>query len=400
MDCSFSGRLLLRIFALACVCSIRDYGRTESVHQMQEYVRTLKALEQYRLWAAEDDGEVLPETDKPVEPGDQYEGIPRLIRLLNRIGDLPTNTDVSPSSVYDDVLVSAVKRFQSRHGLEPDGRIDKVTLAQLNVPLTFRVHQLELALERWRRHPYDPSRPAIVLNLPEFRLRAFGSTNDLELEMKIIIGQASDHKTPLLSSQLDTVVFHPYWNVPLTIQHDELMSEIIKDRHFLRDNHLEVIGSQGDVVGDAIQDNVIESLRAGRFRLRQMPGPNNVLGLVKFVFPNDYGIYMHGTSAQWLFSHPRRDFSHGCIRVEKAEDLAEWILGSQSGWVRDRVTRFVRGSQTVGVKLMHPIQIVTIYVTAMVLESGEVNFSEDIYGEDANFEKQLSAAASRLSWRR
>jgi murein L,D-transpeptidase YcbB/YkuD len=270
-------------------------------------------------------------------------------------------------------------------------------LAQLNVPLTVRVRQLELALERWRRQPYDSSRPAIVLNVPEFRLRAFGSSNDLELEMKIIVGQAPDRKTPLLSSQLDTVIFHPYWYVPLSIQHDELIPEIIKDQHFLKDNHLEIISSQGNVVGNVIRDNVIESLRAGRLRLRQMPGPNNVLGLVKFIFPNDYGIYMHSTSAQWLFSPPRRDFSHGCIRVERAEDLAEWVLASQFGSVRDRVSQFMQGSQTVGIRLTNPIQIVTMYVTAMVLESGEVDFFEDIYGEDAKFEKQLAGAAPHLS---
>ena len=364
---------------------------------MQEYARTLQALEQYRAWAAEDDGGVLPDTAQPVKPGDSYEGIPRLVRLLHLVGDLPAGADTSPPDIYEGELVSAVERFQNRHGLQPDGRIDRSTLAQLNVPLTARVHQLELALERWRRHLYDSSRPAIVLNLPEFRLRAFGSTNDLELEMKIIVGQAPDRQTPILTSRLDTIVIHPYWNVPQSIQRDELIPEIIKDHHFLRDNHLEIVGLQDGVVGGAIPDNVIESLRSRRFWLRQAPGPKNVLGMVKFAFPNDYGIYMHGTSAQWLFSHPQRDFSHGCIRVERAEELAEWVLRSQPDWSPSRIIRAIRGSRTVGVKLIHPIQLVTIYVTAIVLENGEVDFYDDIYGEDTAFDKRIHQTTPPLS---
>jgi L,D-transpeptidase YcbB len=392
-----SGRLLFKVLALVCVCGLGVSGRIGHIPEMNEYLRTLAALEQYRVWAAEDDGVVLPETDQPVEPGDHYEGVPRLVRLLRRIGDLASDIDDSASNVYDGALVTAVKRFQGRHGLEPDGRIDNVTLAKLNVPLEFRVHQLELALERWRRHPYNSSRPAIVLNLPEFRLRAFGPANDLELEMKIIVGEAPNRKTPLLSSELETVIFRPYWAVPLSIQQNELMPEIVKDRSFLRDNHIELVGSQGDAEGDVVSDHVIESLRAGRLRLRQTPGPKNVLGLVKFGFPNDFGIYMHDTSAPWLFSQPRRDFSHGCIRVERAEELAEWVLRTQPGWTQDRVIQVLQGVQTVGVQLMRPVQLAIIYVTAMVLENGEIDFFDDVYGEDAAFEKQLKETALRHS---
>jgi murein L,D-transpeptidase YcbB/YkuD len=157
------------------------------------------------LWRAEDDGAFLPAIEKPVEPGEYYPDVPRLIRLLSRIGDLPAGAVSTDSELYKGQLVAAVKRFQSRHGLEPDGRIGSTTLEQLNTPLRVRVRQLELALERWRRHPYDPTRPAIVLNLPEFRLRAFGRANaagdDPELDMKVVVGQAPEHKTPILLSQ-------------------------------------------------------------------------------------------------------------------------------------------------------------------------------------------------------
>jgi murein L,D-transpeptidase YcbB/YkuD len=385
-------RLALSLLALICICPLPQHaGNKAAPRQMDEYERTQRALDQYRTLAAEDDGTLLPENGVTVAPGDSYEGIPRLARLLRRLGDL--SADAPQSHAYQGRLVTAVKHFQLRHGLAPSGRIDKSTLAQLNTPLEFRVHQLELALERWRRRPYDPSRPAIVLNLPEFRLRAFNAGNQQELEMKIVVGQAPDRPTPLLASQVQTVIFRPYWNVPISIQRDELVPEIMKDPSYLAANHLEVVTAQGDVVPDPVSDDEMAQLRSGTLGLRQTPGPGNVLGLVKFLFPNAYGVYMHGTSAPGLFARTRRDFSHGCVRVERAEDLAEWVLRDEAGWSRDRIRKAMRGSESVIVNLNRPIQVVTMYVTAVVLATGEVHFYEDIYEEDAAFERELAGAA-------
>jgi murein L,D-transpeptidase YcbB/YkuD len=361
---------------------------------MDEYERTLHALQLYRRLAAAYDGPKLPETEEPVEPGDTYEGVPRLARLLQRLGDLPADVKPADEDVYEGDLVAAVQRFQRRHGLDPDGRIDQATLQQLNTPLSFRVHQLELALERWRRQPYDPTRPAIVLNLPEFRLRAIRAYH-VDLEMKIIVGEAPERKTPLLRSRLETIVFYPYWNVPLSIQRGELMDDIEKDPTFLPANHLEMVNLNGAVVEGPISDGMMEQLRSGQLRLRQTPGPKNVLGLAKFEFPNEYGIYMHATSAPWLFAKPRRDLSHGCIRVEQAEDLAEWALRDEPGWSRDRIEDAMEGPDPVPVKLHQPIQLVTIYVTAMALDNGEVRFFDDIYGLDQSVSgRELSRATA------
>ena len=365
---------------------------------MDEYELTLKALEQYRVLAAEDDGAVLPDTEKPVEAGDSYAGVPRLVRLLRLLGDLPPDTVYADTDVYEGVLVTAVQRFQLRHGLEPDGRIDKMTITQLNTPLEFRVHQLELALERWRRRPYDPSRAAIVLNVPEFRLRAYRA-NHKDLEMKIIVGQAPDRKTPLISSELETVIFRPHWDVPLAIQRDELLPEIAKDASFLSANHLEMVSPQGELLQKEASDDMLAQLRFGRVRLRQTPGPKNVLGLAKFVFPNAYGIYMHDTSAPWLFGRARRDLSHGCIRVEKAADLAEWVLRDEAGWTRARIAKAMQGSDSIAVRISQPIQVVTMYATAVVLEHGDVHFFNDIYGEDEVLEKALASPGATSSHR-
>jgi murein L,D-transpeptidase YcbB/YkuD len=361
---------------------------------MREYERTARALSRYRAMAAQDDGDPLPLPGEPVEPGELYAGVPRLIRLLTLTGDLPESAVPEDSQLYASELVAAVRRFQFRHGLRPNGVIGRVTLEQLNIPLRVRVRQLEVALERWRRRPYDPSQPAIVLNLPEFRLRAYGGGSAAgeapELEMKVVVGQAPDHKSPILRSRLDEVIFRPYWNVPVRIQRDELVPEISRDPSWIRANRFELVTPQGEVASGMDHEEVVSELSSGELQLRQEPGPKNTLGLVKFLFPNEYGIYMHDTSARSLFARERRDLSHGCIRVEKPEELAAWVLRGQAGWPRQRVDAAIHGTETIAVKVRRPIQIVTMYVTAMVMENGDVHFFQDVYGEDRVLEHELA----------
>ncbi len=203
-----------------------------------------------------------------MEPGEYYTEVPRLIRLLTLIGDLAPSAVPADSEVYEGELVEAVKRFQSRHGLNPDGHIDKMTLEQLNTPLRVRVRQLELALERLRRRSYDPARPAIVLNVPEFRLRAFGGTSaagpDPELDMKVVVGDP-EHRTPILLSQLNIVIFCPYWTVPASIQHNELLPEIRRDPSWVSANHFELVTKQGAVAEDGtVSEGVLSKLSYGR----------------------------------------------------------------------------------------------------------------------------------------
>ena len=391
------GRIVRSSLMLASTAfGLAQAGERSFTDQMDEYKRTLRALNQYRVLAAEDDGALLPATEKAVEPGDYYAEVPRLIRLLSRIGDLPAGEAPADSELYDGALVAAVKKFQFRHGLKPDGRIDTITLEQLNTPLDVRVHQLELALERWRRRPYDPTRPAIVLNLPEFRLRAFGGANaagpDPELEMRVVVGQAPEHKTPILHSRLESVIFRPDWTVPVSIQRNELLPEIRRAPNWISDNNFELVTPHGEVAADQmVSKRLISELDKCEVMLHQKPGPKNTLGLEKFVFTNEYGVYMHDTSARWLFAPERRDFSHGCIRLEKPVDLAEWVLREQSGWSQDRIIAAMEGTESISVKVQRAVQVVTMYLTAVVMKNGEVHFWQDIYGEDAAFEKDLAA---------
>ena len=372
-------------------------GLREIEPSFPSYWRTLRALEKYRILANDDDGEALPAVEKPVEPGESYPGIPRLVRLLRALGDLPDEAappDGSPS--YAAPIVTAVKRFQARHGLEVDGLIGRATIAQLNIPLRDRVRQLELALERWRWLPHEFSRPPVMVNLPEFRLRALDIALRPVLDTKIIAGKARDTQTPLLAGGLSSVIFRPYWNVPYSILRAELLPEIARNPAYLAANNYEVTTSRGQVVTSSeVTADTLTRLRSGEFLLRQVPGPKNALGLVKFVFPNNASVYLHDTPGKSLFAKARRDFSHACIRVENAPEFAVWVLEGEEGWNRERIQAAMNGSKTLEVNLKRPIPLMIAYIRAVVLESGEVRFFEDLYGYDADLEKQLSGRAGK-----
>jgi L,D-transpeptidase YcbB len=355
------------------------------------YQQTLQVLQSYMKAAHEDDGEVLASTPKPVEPGSLYPGTARLSRLLQRLGDMAP--DAAPAGdQYVGALVGAVKHFQARHGLEPDGRIGAATLAELNTPLSRRVQQLQLTLELWRWVPHEFARPPIVVNIPEFELRALDRTYRTELEMKVVAGRAYRHQTPIFAADMKHVIFRPYWNVPRSIQRAEIMPKIARDRSYLEKNGFEVVTSKDVVVtAGVIDDTTLAQLRAGKLLIRQIPGPKNSLGLVKFLFPNPHNVYLHDTPAIELFSKSRRDFSHGCIRIEKPELLAAWVLRDKPEWSPDAISEAMNGAKTVQVNLARPIPVLVVYATAVVLGNGEVRFFRDIYGQDAALEKRLAA---------
>ena len=360
--------------------------------QYPGYRRTIQALNVYLGLAGKDDGEHLPAITKAIAPGDAYPGVPRLIRLLTLVGDLPAGATVAADgNVYQGALVDAVKNFQRRHGRDPDGRIDARTLADLNMPLNSRVRQMQLTLERWRWLPLEYGKSPIVANIPEFRLRAYDENFKIALSMNVVVGKAFDHNTPVFSNTMQYVVFRPYWSVPYSIARSEFLPRIVKDPDYLTKKGFEVVNSRQDVVGSGtVTGDELEQLRAGKLFVRQKPGPKNSLGLVKFIFPNNYNIYMHDTPEQEFFSKSRRDFSHGCIRLERPADVAVWVLRDNPGWDMDHVRAAMNGTATQQVNLAHPIPVLILYATVIVTEDGQVHFYDDIYGHDAALEKVLA----------
>lgn len=357
------------------------------------YRRTESALARYVELARTDDAEKLPDVKKPIDVGQSYVGVPRLVRLLRLVGDLPADVTLSsdPQS-YDNALVDAVKRFQRRHGLDVDGRLGPSTIKQLNVSMKDRVLQLQLTLERWRWLPAEFSAPPIIVNIPDFRLRALDENNKVVMDMRVVVGKAMRTQTPVFTRDMTYVVLRPYWNVPRGILRGEIVPAIERDRTYIGRRNYEVTTFGGEVVSSGeISDDVLSRLRAGKLTVRQKPGPSNALGLIKLIFPNEHNVYLHSTPAQDLFSRSRRDFSHGCIRVEKPAELAAWVLRNNPGWTVERVRQGMQGGKDdVTVNLVKAVPVFIVYGTALAYENGEVHFADDIYGHDARLAKELA----------
>jgi L,D-transpeptidase YcbB len=356
------------------------------------YRRALKALQDYLVMARGGEGDPIPRGDQDVYPDSSYAGVMQIAAKLRRTGDLPAETQIARPQIYEEPLVSAVKRFEGRNGIEVDGILGPDTYKELDTPLAHRAVQLKLALERWRWLPPELGPRFIAVNIPEFRLRAF-EDHRMTFTMRAIVGDALGHQTPMFANLMDTIVFRPYWNVPLSVQKSDLLPDLKKEAHYLPKHQMEVVNASGHVVtADLLTPAVLQQLDSGKLAIRQEPGSGNPLGLIKFVFPNTEGIYLHGTSDQNLFSSFRRDFSHGCIRLEDPAALAAWVLHNDPSWTPARINVAMLGKESFSVKIANPIPVLILYQTALVEENGDVHFFDDIYGQDAALEKALAAS--------
>jgi L,D-transpeptidase YcbB len=295
------------------------------------------------------------------------------------------------SSAYTAELSSGVKNYQHRHGLTEDGKLTPETIKNLNVPLTERVIQLQDALERWRWLPSQYVNAPLMVNLPEFVLRGYTPEHKLDFTMKVVVGKVvGDHDTPVFAHMMRYLIFRPYWNVPHDIVEKELMPHIrASGIGYLAQKNFEVTDSKGNVI-TASADQVAH----GGVLVREKPGPKNSLGLVKFIFPNQYDIYLHSTPAPELFERTRRDFSHGCVRVQKPEDLAVWVLansGTPGDWSADKIHEtMTSGPDNRQINLKTPIPITIFYLTAIATEDGQTHFFEDLYGYDQKLQQVLA----------
>jgi murein L,D-transpeptidase YcbB/YkuD len=273
---------------------------------------------------------------------------------------------VATSGVYDAALAGAVAAYQARHSIGVDSLLGGETLESLNLPADFRLAQIAANLERYRWMPRSLGDRYVLVNVPQFYLRAYDS-GQKSLEMKVIVGQEYEDKaTPVFSDSMEYVVFRPYWNVTPNIAEKEIFP---KGPEYLAANDMEIYNDHG------------------RRAVRQRPGPKNALGYVKFLFPNDYNIYLHDTPNHNLFDKDVRAFSHGCIRVEKPEELAEWVLG----WDAGRVEAAMHGSDNHQVTLPKKIPVYIVYFTAFV-QDGHLQFGNDLYDRDSKLVAQMKAA--------
>ena len=356
------------------------------------YRKLLALLPVYEDYARKDDGEKLQTTAKTVRPGQPYTSLQRLGRFLQLIGDIPAGVKLEPNpSVYQGALVEGVKHYQSRHGENPTGLLDARTISELNTPPLLRIRQIKLTLERWRWLPHSFPQPPVVVNLPEYRLRAINRDETVAFYKNVIIGKAYGHKSPIFEKEIQYVIFRPYWEVTPSIQRNETVPHIQKDPNYITKHNFEVITPKGEVVtDDAVSTQVLEGLKSGRLLVRQKPGPTNSLGLVKIIFPNPENVYLHGTDTPQLFSQDVRDLSHGCIRVEDPTELVAWLLRNNPGWDLGHVKAAMNGERNnVQVNLALRIPVLIVYGTVVVNEENQIRFFDDIYGYDAELGKAL-----------
>lgn len=336
-----------------------------------------------------------------LEPGQTYAGLALLALRLSVLGDLDPSAALGvlgdASRPYEGPLVQAVRSFQERHALGVDGVVGRDTLAQLNVAPGQRVRQIELALERLRWTPLLQGPRMIVVNIPEFVLRAYetvGTRIVVQAEMKVIVGKALDTRTPLFDEDMRFIEFSPYWNVPPSIARSETVPHLRRDPAYFDRMGFEFVAPDG-WVETALTPARLDAVLAGQLRIRQRPGPANALGDIKFVFPNLDSIYLHHTPAVGLFERERRDFSHGCIRVEKPVELAKFVLHHQPEWTDERIAEAMSRGESSTLRLKEPVPVLIAYGTTLV-KKGRVYFFPDVYGHDESLDHALRQRSTEL----
>jgi murein L,D-transpeptidase YcbB/YkuD len=357
----------------------------------EEYRRLKQALADFRQFAAEGIvWPVLPEGDA-LKPDMQDARVPLLRESLIAHGELPADAPIAADPLlYDVTLQDAVKRFQIRHGLIDDAVVGKGTLAELNISITQRIEQIVLNLERRRWMAEDRGSSYIFVNLSDFQLKVVRDGRTV-FTSAIVVGTAYN-QTPVFSDEMEYLEFNPFWNVPPRIARNELLPKIKEDPGYLIANNFELLSGwsgEASVVDPYAIDWSAMSAGDFAYKLRQRPGEGNALGRVKFMFPNQFDVYLHDTPARGLFAREVRAFSHGCMRVGDPLGLAEVVLAGEPGWDRARIDTIVASGKRTIVPLAHHLPVHVAYITAFVNKDGSVHFRRDVYGRDLSLAQAL-----------
>ena len=388
-------RVLKRLAILALACALPLEATTADAPLAPAHFRLLEqALQRYQALALQPGLGALPRLPRrSIRAGETWTGTPALRALLTALGDLQEDPALPSAAqdaggqavsgnVLDQSLVDALVRFQERHGLATDGVLGPATFRQLTTPLAKRVKQIQWTMARWRELPPNPHSRAIIVNIPRFRLYALEANDEEEsrwLQIDVVVGKVVEElRTPTFSADLTHVIFNPHWDVPSSIALKEVLPAARRDDDYFALNHYELIDAAGKAVPYSAAG--LEQVAAGRLRIRQQPGPDNALGAVKFVLPNDNSVYLHDSPARALFARTRRAGSHGCIRVADAAALAAWVLEREPGMTREHVDGAMMDTQPLRIDLTEPIRVYIVYGTAIARRDGSVLFLDDLYG--------------------
>lgn len=356
-------------------------GSLRELLPSQPRYQVLKAaLKRYRQQQAEGAWPRLP-TAATLKPGQSAPWVAQLREGLQRRGDLLA-ADVGQEQHYDQGLVEAVKRFQRRANLEPDGVVGPATLRELNRGPSERIDQLRVNLERWRWLPDDLGKQHLRVNIADYQLEVHLGT-DVAVVHDVVVGR-NQRQTPIFSSKMSYLVFNPWWETPAKLARLDLLPKFQARPELVAELGYQVLSLDGKVLDASAIDWRRYSAQHFPFRLRQAPGKNNALGAVKFMFPNMHAVYLHDTPAKELFAKTRRDFSSGCIRVQNPIDLAEWLLQSRGDWPRSRIEAVLAMGRETTVTLAEKIPVHLLYWTVVADDDrDDVRFIEDIYSRDA-----------------
>ena len=361
-----------------------DLSPIEPVHpQYQLLKRELQRL-YGETWI-----DTLPLVDlgdrRKLEPGDRDSTVLALRRRLIAFGDLEATAD--SGLVMDSTLVAGLQRFQERHGLLPDGVAGKGVVKQINTSVSDRIRTILVNMERLRWVPEVQPPNVILVNIPEYRMHIY-EADTLAWSMNVVVG-ATATRTVVFSDELTTIVFNPYWNIPRSIIRNEILPAVKRNSSYLAQKNMEVV--RGGQVVPASTIDWSQYTGSVPFEIRQKPGTSNSLGLVKFLFPNEFSIYFHDTPSKSLFGRESRAFSHGCIRLGQPMDLAEYLLKPDTNWTADSIRTVMARKKEKYVDLPEPRPVIIGYFTAWVDTQGRLNFRDDVYEHDARLAQELFA---------
>lgn len=347
------------------------------------YTRLWDTLAIYRKFAETGGWPTVPSGSK-LRQGDRSERIPLLRQRLAAEGFL-TNVGADDQTLFDNDVEQALKKFQMQNGLETDGILGTQTLQALNISADQRVRQIVVNMERWRWLPQNLGDRYILVNIASFNLDVLEQETPV-LNMRVVAGK-SYRKTPVFSDKITYLVINPYWGVPDTIAKKDILPKQKKDPNFLMNQKIRVFEGWGANTRE-IDPSIIDwnNVTAANltYRFKQDPGPQNALGRIKFMFPNQFDVYLHDTPSKELFAKARRDFSSGCIRIEKPVELAEYLLRNHPDWPFEKIRSTLSGSDftTQTVKLPEPVNIHILYWTVWVGKDDRIHFGPDIYDRD------------------
>jgi len=343
------------------------------------YAQLRQSLAYLKSVAAQGGWPLVPSGPK-LEPGKIDDRVPSLRAYLAATGDLP-QTSASGDKNYDPILLEGVKKFQARHGLDPDGIIGPVTTAQMNTPAEFRMKQVVANMERWRWVPRDFGPRYLAVNIPEFYLRVYDNGQKVE-EMKVIVGEEIGTKTtPLFSENMAYIIFNPYWNIPTGIASKEIIPKERSQPGYLAKNNYQIVTDYGSANVLPVTSENLDKVASGKLLLHEPPGKNNSLGQIKFIFPNAFSVYLHDTNRPDLFTGHERARRHGCVRIEKPVALAALLLGDQ-GITPATVQEILNAKKPKKIDLRQPLPVYMLYWTAFSDDTGVMNFRRDLYNVD------------------